>query len=169
LNTTEYTLRYASTRAEVWRAYWREWARFSGLWRFHVLIGLAVGFGWADRGDLRAFSAEQFAIAALAATATSIGLLALWPQFRFKPQTRLLILNADGFTTTIGRQSAQRRWQDIARVEDHGGTILLVGKNGNAMIIPPRAFAHEADHQRCLASIQQWHDAATNSRGEPVG
>ena len=169
MNTTEYTLRYASTRAEVWRAYWREWTRLSGLWRFHVLIGLAVGFGWADGGALRAFSAEQFAIAALAATGTSIALLSLWPQLRFKPQTRILILNAEGFTTTIGRQSAQRRWQDIARVEDHSDTILLVGKNGNAMIIPSRAFTHEADRQRCLASLQQWHDAATHSRGQTLG
>jgi hypothetical protein len=169
VNKTEYALRYASTRAEVWRAYWREWTRLSGLWRFHVLIGLALGFVWADRGALHAFSAKHFAIAALATTATSIALLALWPQIRFKPQTRLLILNAEGFATTIGRQSAQRRWHDIARVEDHGRTILLVGKNGNAMIIPPRAFAQEADRHRCLASIQQWHDAATHSRGQTLG
>ncbi len=73
---TDYTLRYASTRAEVWRTYWREWTRLSGLWCFPVLIGLAVGFGWADRGALPAFSAERFAIAALLATATSIALLA---------------------------------------------------------------------------------------------
>jgi hypothetical protein len=169
VNTTEYTLHYASTRAEVWRAYGREWTRLSGLWRFHVLIGLAVGFVWADRGALHAVSVERFAIAALVATATLIALLALWPQLRFKPPTRLLILNADGFTTTIGQQSAQRRWQDIARVEGHADTILLVGKNGNAMIIPARAFAHEADRQRCLASIQHWHDAATPSRGQTLG
>jgi hypothetical protein len=161
VSTSEYSLHYASTRAEIWRWYWREWTRLRGLWRFHVLIGLAGGFVSADRGKLSQFSRERFAIAGLVTLGASIALLSLWPQLRFKPQTRLLTLNAAGFTTTIGTQSGHRRWQDIRRVEDHDGTVLLVGKNGNAMIIPLRAFASDADRQRCLASIQQWHEAAT--------
>jgi hypothetical protein len=125
------------------------------------LIGLAVGFVLAHRGNSSQFSPERFAIAGLATMGTSIVLLSLWPQLRFKPQTRVLTLNTEGFATTIGTQSGQRRWRDIARVENHEGTILLVGKNGNAMIIPPRAFASDADRQSCLVSIRQWYQAAT--------
>lgn len=161
MSTSEYSLHYASTRTEIWHWYWRELTRFRGLWRFHVLIGLAGGFVSADRGRLSQFSPERFAIASLVTLGASIVLLSVWPQLRFKPQTRLLTLNATGFTTTIGTQSGQRRWRDIARVEDHDGTILLVGKSGNAMIIPRRAFASDEDRQSCLASIQQWHEAAT--------
>jgi YcxB-like protein len=161
VSPSEYTLHYASTRSEIWRAYWREWTRIPGLWRFHVLLGLAVGFVVADRGNLGQFSPERFAIAGLVTMGISILLLSLWTQVRFKPQTRLLTLNADGFTTAIGAQSGQRRWQDIQRVEDHDGTILIVSKNGNAMIIPRRAFASDADRQSCFVSIQQWYEAAT--------
>jgi hypothetical protein len=160
MSTNEYTLPYASTRAEVWRVYWQEWTRRSGLWRFHLLIGLAVGFAVADRGNLSQFSSTRFAFATVATTVVSIGVGILWPQLRFKPQPRLITLTADGFTTTIGNRSGQRRWADIARVEDRDGTIVLIGQKGNAMIIPPRAFASDSERQHCLASVQQWHSAA---------
>ena len=35
------TVRYASTRTEVWRTCWRAWAR--GLWRVHLGIGVVGG------------------------------------------------------------------------------------------------------------------------------
>jgi hypothetical protein len=164
VSTTEYTLRYASTRSEIWHWYWREWTRLRGLWRFHALIALAGGFVVAGRGNSSQFSPERFAIAAVTTLTASIVLLSLWPQLRFKPQPRVLILDAAGFRTTIGTQSGQRRWQDIRRVEDHGdGSILLVGQNGNAMILPRRAFASDAERQNCLKSIEHWQQAARDS------
>lgn len=137
--------------------YWREWARPTGLWRFHVLIGLAVGFAVAVRGDLSHFSPSRFAITALVATFTSIVLFSVWPQIRFKPQTRVLTLNAEGFKTTIGTRSGQRHWRDIRQIEEHEGTIVIIGNNGNAMIVPRRAFATDADRRDCLQTVQQWH------------
>jgi hypothetical protein len=161
VNTPIYTVSYAATRAEVWRGYWREWARTTGLWRLHVLIGLAVGFAVTDRGNLSDFSPERFTAVSLGATAASVVLSSLWPQIRFKPQTRALTLDVEGFKTTIGSRTGERSWRDVRRVEDRDGNILIVGVNGNAMIIPMRAFATEADRQHCLESVKAWHAAAT--------
>jgi hypothetical protein len=137
--------------------YWREWARPADLWRFHVLIGIAVGFTSADRENLIHFPAERFAIVSLVATAACVVLFPLWPQIRFKPQPRVLTLDAEGFKTTIGSRSGERRWHDIRRIEDRHGTILIVNTNGNAMIIPRRAFATDAGRRECLECVQAWH------------
>ena len=157
MNTRNYTVSYASTRAEVWRTYWREWARPAGLWRFQLLIGIAVGFAAADRGDLSHFSGERFAVMSLAATGSCLLLFPLLPQLRFKPQTCVLTLDADGFKTTIGSRSGERRWRDIRRIEEHDANILILEKNGNAMIISRRAFATDADRQGFLESAKAWH------------
>jgi uncharacterized membrane protein YraQ (UPF0718 family) len=37
-----YTVQYATTRAELWRWYWKAWAHPRGMWRFHVLIAAAI-------------------------------------------------------------------------------------------------------------------------------
>ena len=116
-----------------------------------------MGFPAADRGDLSRFSASRFAITAIVATGTSIVLFSLWPQIRFKPQTRVLTLNAEGFKTTIGSRSAQRHWRNIRQIEEQGGTIVIIGNNGNAMIVPRRAFATDAVRRDCLQTVQQWH------------
>jgi hypothetical protein len=137
--------------------YWREWARPAGLWRFHVLFGIAVGLESAHRESSIHFPTERFAIASLVATAACVVLLPLWPQIRFKAQPRVLTLDAEGFKTTIGSRSGERRWRDIRRIEDHDGTILIVNTNGNAMIIPRRAFATDAERRECLECVQAWH------------
>jgi hypothetical protein len=36
------TVSYASTRGEIWRRYWRAWARPAGLWRVHAVLALVA-------------------------------------------------------------------------------------------------------------------------------
>jgi hypothetical protein len=36
-----YTIKYSSSRQEVWRWYWRAWAKPNGLWLYHLIIGVS--------------------------------------------------------------------------------------------------------------------------------
>ena len=67
--------------------------------------------------------------------------MALYPQLRFKPQVRTILLDSDGLRTTIGKKSATRSWRDLKSLDEDDGYLIITGKNGNAFIIPPRAFA----------------------------
>jgi YcxB-like protein len=69
-----------------------------------------------------------------------IGLMALYPQMMFKPQRRSLVMNASGLETSVGKHHARRPWSDIRSVKNADGYIILARTNGNAFIVPPRAF-----------------------------
>jgi hypothetical protein len=50
-------------------------------------------------------------------------------------------MDAQGIETLIAGQSAKILWSTIRSVADEGDCIVFVRENGNAFIIPPRAFA----------------------------
>ena len=155
-----HTVEYASSRDEVWRAYWRSWARPAGLWR--VQVAIALGIAAASEFLLHG---SAWRVSSLVATAALAGLACiilfpLWPQLRFKSATRTLTIDKDGFKTTIGARSGERSWQEIATVEDSGEQILIIVKTGNAMVVPRRAFADEATRTRFLADARNWHSLA---------
>lgn len=152
-----YTLKYATTRAEVWRWYWRAWARPRGLWRFHILIGASVALGVAMGHGFVGSNGWSVARTGLEATLVTIVLLALWPQIRFKPQVRTLEVDESGFKTSIGKLTGSRRWSQIGTVVDDGDTVVLGLRNGNAMLIPRRAFGG-LDRQQFVADVRAWHD-----------
>lgn len=150
----KHTLEYASARAEIWRAYWRAWARPRGLWIYHVLLGLppALLVG-SDSGH---FDLGQFAIVWAVATLACTTFLPLWPQIKFKAAVRSLTVDASGFRTTIGNLSGSRSWAEIDRIEDTGKDILIVGKNGNAMVVPQRAFQSPQERASFIRDVQKW-------------
>ena len=134
------TLNYRSSRAEVWRWYWRAWCQPRGLWRFHLSLFILVAgillWGWAGS---RPLTANDLVLSA------TIGLLAvawlpLWPLIQFKPQERVLTFDEHGASTTIGPKSGTVLWRDVARIDDIGGIIAITRKNVNAFLIPNRAF-----------------------------
>ena len=155
-----HTIEYASSRTEVWRAYWRTWAKPAGLWRVH----LAIALGIAAASELLLYGDDwrvwRFAVTAAVAGLGCIVLFPLWPQLRFKNATRVLTIDKDGFKTTIGARSAERSWQEIAAVEDTGQEILIVVKTGNAMVVPRRAFPDAAARSRFLDDARNWHSLA---------
>ena len=155
-----HTVEYASSRDEVWRAYWRTWAKPAGLWRVHS----AVALGIAAASELILHGSEwrlwRLAVTAAVAGLACIVLFPLWPQLRFKSATRVLTIDKDGFKTTIGAHSAERSWQEIAAVEDTGQEILIVVKTGNAMVVPRRAFSDSAARRRFLDDARNWHALA---------
>jgi hypothetical protein len=95
----------------------------------------------------------------------SIVWMPIYPLLKFKPQTRVLEISAAGFSTTIGKIAAERSWQEVASITEADGNIVILGKNGNAFIVPPRAFESETARQVFLIFAQ---NALAASRVKPA-
>lgn len=157
---SSYTLKYSTTRGEVWRWYWRVWARPAGLWRQHVALGAVATVAAAS---VHGFAMRAWLPAAVIGFATLLCcllLFPLWPQIQFKPQVRTLELDESGYRTSIGRINAARRWSEIRSVHDDGVTIVITTRRGNAMLIPRRAFGEGIDRQQFASDIEAWHRRA---------
>ena len=151
---TSETLRYKTSRADVWRFYWRQWRQ--KLWITHAaIVALAAFLAWqnAPKGNAGMLYAATPAILLLA------GLIA-YPQLRYKPQERELILDTTGIRTTIGKKSGEMTWQDVSRIDDAQGIVYIQRHNGNAFIIPKRAFASSEVRSDFIQRIRQWWNAA---------
>jgi hypothetical protein len=160
VNELSYTVKYTSRRSEIWRWYWRAWARPAGLWRIHVLFGLTCGLAFTIIRNPSSFDVGFFLVAALVYTLTFIILLPLWPQIRFKRAVRTLTINADGLTTSIGKISATRLWKELKSIDERDGTIVITGKNRSAFIVPSRAFSGNAEQREFYDAALQWHTRA---------
>lgn len=156
------TIRYSSSRREVWRWYWRAWAKPKGLWRYHALLALTLAVAHAEAQELSHFSPTAFLTTAAVAMLSCMLVFSLWPQIRFKPAERTLSVSPIGWATQIGKLSAARSWNDVREIIEEGDTIVVVGTNQNALIIPSRAFADEENQRRFLTTVRMWHGAATN-------
>jgi hypothetical protein len=154
------TLTYRSRRAEVWRWYARAWSRPRGLWRVHLgfLVGTTALVLW-QRSSTHQLDARDLAIA-LAFGMFGVAFLTLWPQLRFKPQDRLLTLDEQGAHTVIGSQSGSVPWADVATIEVGHDVIAITGTNGNAFLIPSRAFSSVDERTRVAGLIESWHRGA---------
>ncbi len=150
-----FSVRYASSRAEVWRAYWRAWAS-RGVWRFHAGLAVLVGVIAALRGlDVSACLADG-----AAAFALCLVVFPLLSQLMFKPAMREFTIDATGWQTRIGAQTATRAWREVRTVADAGDLIEIIGVNGNSMLVPRRAFADGRARAEFLAAAVAWHAAA---------
>jgi YcxB-like protein len=154
------SIRYSSSRREVWRWYWRAWAKPKGLWRFHALFALTLAIAHAQVQGLSRFSPIVFLTTTALAMLGCMLVFSLWPQIRFKPAERTLSVGPAGWATQIGKLSAARSWNDVREIIEEDDTIVVVGTNQNALIIPSRAFADEENQRRFLTNIRTWHGAA---------
>jgi hypothetical protein len=152
-----HTIQYASSRQEVWRWYWKAWARPKGLWLFHVVIAFTLAVTITRSGLGSPFRADQFAVAFFACLLLCLLLLPLWPQIKFKPSVRTLAIDESGLSTSIGKLSATRTWKEIATIEDNGKEIVIVGRNRNAFIVPMRAFQTDKAREEFLRDATFWH------------
>jgi hypothetical protein len=151
-----HTVEYASLRSEIWKAYWRAWARPKGLWLYHVAFGFLVAF-LLQSAVYRQLRVDRFLVAWALAIVACVVVLPLWPQVRFKSARRSLTIDETGFMTSIGKLSGSRSWKEVARIEDAGGDILMFGTNGNAMVVPKRAFENNEARSRFLRDARAWH------------
>jgi hypothetical protein len=154
------TLKYRSSRAEIWRWYWQAWHRPKGLWRFHLLLFAAILLirilGVSSRGDLT----PTYIGMSLVFSFLAIAWMPLWPLILFKSEERVLTLDDLGTTTTIGSKSGTARWQEIARIDSDDQVVSITRTNGNAFLIPNRAFSNSDERAQCLKFIREWHRAA---------
>ena len=161
-----YTLIYSSTRAEVWRWYWKAWAAPHGLWRFHALIVLAfplvLWITGSATGDEPRVVLRGVVIWAVAA----VTFMVAWPQIRFKPQPRTLRVDARGWSTVIGTRSGARTWHEVAAIDERPDAVVLVSANGNALIVPNRAFTDASERAAFLSDVRAWHRQAVRADGD---
>lgn len=159
---SSYTLKYAATRGEIWRWYWRAWARPAGLWRRHVALGAVATVGAASAHGFSRWVWLPAAVIGLAAMVCGLFLSSLWPQIRFKPQVRTLELDELGYRTSIGLINGVRRWSEIRSVRAEGDTVVITTLKGSAMLIPRRAFGVGTDRQQFVIDVEAWHRRATS-------
>jgi hypothetical protein len=147
-----FKIEYSSRRKEIWNWYWRAWReRF---WKIHlIVILLVVGTGCFYANIQGTLSATTFLLSLCLGFLLILGMV-IYPQVMFKSQLRTLEISPDGISTTRGTCSAKRTWNDIQSVSDQDGNIVVLGRNGNAFIVPPRAFASMEEFQRFLSFAQ---------------
>ena len=166
----EITIRYSVKRRELWNWYWWAWRQPRGLWSYWlVLTVLIFVFVLFVEGTLQTIS-----FASLIAPAILTSLLFLFfvvfLQVSYKPRERVLTVGLEGIETRIGDTSARRDWRDISYIVERAsytvicvaggislGIIWLRIRNGNAFVIPRRAFDSNADYLYFVNSIESWH------------
>jgi hypothetical protein len=145
-------IEYASRRQEIWAWYCRAWRE--RLWKFHLMVFLAVSVtvGLYFKGSGMLWPA--FIMLGLAFGVLAILWLPIYPLLMFKSQNRTLEIDDSGISTTIGRRSARRSWDDVLSVSEGDKSIVILGRNGNAFIVPSRAFGSIEERQRFLSYAQ---------------
>jgi hypothetical protein len=147
-----FKIEYTSRRREIWDWYSRAWRQ--GLWKSRVMVSLAVAL---TAGLLEKGSDELSLTAVLLGVAwgfASILCMLIYPLLMFKPHKRTLEINEHGISTTIGKRSDRRSWADIRSVSEENSHIIILGRNGNAFVVPLRAFTSIEERQRFFRFAQ---------------
>ena len=119
-----HTIHYISSRQEVWRWYWRAWAKPKGLWLYHLVISVLCGWVLSGSSSFEGFNLTQFAQSTFIIFLVCMAIFPLWPQIMFKPQPRTLTINSTGIETTIGKKSGKRSWGEIKEIQDFEDEIV---------------------------------------------
>jgi hypothetical protein len=156
-----FRVQYASRQREIWAWYWRAWRQ--RLWKSHLLIFLiaAVTTGLCVQGNNQL--SPMSILLGLVGGLVSVLFLLMYPQLMFKPQVRTLEVSQRGISTTIGRRSARRSWTEVQSVSEDEGNIIILGRNGNAFVVPPRAFASTDERQRFLSFAHSAVEASVST------
>jgi len=153
------TVQYKSSRIEIWKWYWRSWARANGLWIYHALFSIIFApmyvvlfqkpltVSWLLAGGLVGFLVCMVAFP-------------IFPQIKFKPAIRTLTIDKQGISTTIGTKSGNKSWKDVELIENRNGSVIITGINKNAFIIPPSAFEDNEARELFIENAHDWHKAA---------
>jgi len=117
------------------------------------------------------FAPQDF-ILPLLVTLVFFAFFVVSPQLSYKPRERILHVGPEGLDTASGTMSTKRKWEDISLVVEHpryialtvaGGSFLgfcwLRMINGNAFVIPRRAFESDANFLEFARAVHQWHSA----------
>ena len=153
------TIRYSLRRADVWRAYSRQWRKGWTLKAAQVVIAGSVFYVTLTcLAGGKPVQPDQIVSAALV-TAAVVAFLPLYPLLMFKPQERVLTIAPRGISTTIGRHSAEVEWRRIESISSEGDRIYIVGKSQKAFAVPDYAFGSADDREKFLHLATQWFEA----------
>ncbi|WP_294322622.1 YcxB family protein [uncultured Sphingomonas sp.] len=144
------TIRYASTRTEIWRYYWRMWRQ--QLWKAHVVVfGIVAVFTYC------ALPAHRLSwIAAIVAGGAVIAFFMVYPLLRYKPEMRELTISDEGIRTSIGLRRGDIAWNDVAALDVQNDALVIRRSNLNGLIVPVRAFA-TPDEQAAFEAFVRCH------------
>lgn len=158
VGSMNYQLRYSSTRPEVWRFYWRTWRR--SLWLIHVFAALGIGLvvSGAINGPLRVGPWLTWALVAFPVVVAGF---AAFPQIVFKARERTLEVGSDGWSSKIGRLTGSRSWAEVASIDEEPEAVMIRGANGNALVVPSRAFESPEQRRQFVSDVRKWHGSGT--------
>lgn len=153
------TVQYKSSRIEIWKWYWRSWAKPNGLWIYHALFSIifAPMYVVLFQKPLTAF---WLLAAGLVGFLVCIVTFPIYPQIKFKPSIRTLTIDEQGISTAIGTKSGRKSWKEVELIENRNDSVVITGKNKNAFIIPPRAFEDNETRELFIENANVWHKAA---------
>lgn len=151
----QHTLRYRSSRGQVWRWYWRAW--LARLWKIHVAVAVLLSFA-VSVTKVNSVDYMAWAIWFLALLPVITVLFAAFPQIMFKNSERTLTVDSRGWFTQIGSKSGSKTWNEVESIRENAGSVVITGKNGNALIIPDFAFVASPTRQQFVADTQRWKE-----------
>lgn len=167
-----FVLRYRVERAEIWMWYWWAWRQPRGLWSYWVAIGALIAACCYFFRTVERPSTATDVVASLAVAFAICAFFILYPQLMYKGRERVLQVSAAGIDASVGTMSSHRDWQDIASIIDRDAFIAAVvaggipfglfwlrTRNGNAFIIPNRAFESASERVAFLQQARSWHAA----------
>ena len=152
------TIRYALTRTEIVRSYFRSLSSSPKYLLRVLLLSLGVGvFTLVSRGA-RTLTGGDIGYA----LAWAIGLFLFMPFWLFvrgKTSERTLSVSEAGILTQIGKLNGEIPWKSVSLVDDGGDFILICRIGGNAFFIPNRAFARGEQREAFLQEIRRLRTA----------
>lgn len=139
--TLSMTIKYALTRAEIARSFFRSLASSPKFLAMILIYSVALGiFSLVARGALSRSPTRQDGITALAWMVGAFVFMLAWLFIRGKTDERILTISPEGIATEIGALKGQLPWSKIKLVTETNRHVLIVGATGNAFFIPSRAF-----------------------------
>jgi len=135
------TIKYALTRTEIVRSYFRSLASSPRFVTIIAVYSIAVGlFPLMLSGALSRGVGTHDLMAAFAWMAGAFAFMPFWLFLRGKTSERSLTVSKSGISTQIGSVKGEVPWSKVKLVADAGEHVLIVGRTGNAFVIPARAF-----------------------------
>jgi len=168
----KFTLKYCADRRERWNWYWRSFLSPRGLWGYWLVVAFVISIAVLGIQTMGYPVGVSGYVLGAALLIVLLVFFVTYPQVAYNPRERTLVASEKGIETAVGTAVGKRSWQDVASITDYGETIAIViaggtrfgpfwirTLNGNAFIVPNRAFANPVQRAAFLEQIQEWHKA----------
>jgi hypothetical protein len=159
------TIKYALTRAEILRSFFRSLRTSRKFLAMIVLVSAALGALPLATGG--AFS-RPWTLSDLWTVVAGAGgafvFIAFVTALRGKTDERTLTISPQGIWTRIGSRQGDIAWSTVMFVTPAKDHLLIVRTNGNSFFIPARAFSDHEQEVRFVTQIEQWRHAKASNQ-----